>query len=830
MMNLSKAAQRLWAKKSSSGEPYWLPLITHLEDTAALAEYVWNRWASSGTRRVIAQGCSCGEAEALKLFTFILASHDVGKGLPVFQSKPAYFGAIDTDERIYEELICAGLPMKPYKEFAHPRQSLHALASQVILENAGCNRNVAAIAGAHHGRPPSSFEINNGDEYAQESNYCVNNAGKKAWDTVRAEIIEYALELSGYKGFDEIPAPNIVAQMLLSGLSIMVDWIASNERFYPYIGLDEDIILGAGKARAEAAKPSLGFLKTVWQPDGLCDVTELFNKRFGFKPRPMQKDAVETARGIVDPGIFVLEAPMGIGKTEVALMASETFASVLGCSGVFFALPTQATSDGIFPRLLSYLRSLDGGAHSIELVHGKAQFNDDFRLLEHTDGGNGIAQDDEAGAVVFSWFNGRKKALLADFVVGTIDQLLLLALKQKHVMLRHIALSNKVVVIDECHAFDVYMNVYLKRALNWLGRYKVPVIMLSATLPNAKRNELIGAYLGKEQQKLECEMTPGSATDAYPVITYSDGDKIYSKAVKSSQKQVSVALKRIADEDIIGILDELLSNGGCAGIIVNTVARAQALMKVLSEHFGGDVMFLIHSRFVSSDRLSKERCLRGELGKPGNGVRRPYKRIVIGTQVIEQSLDLDFDVMITDLCPVDLLLQRIGRLHRHNRTRPKRLCEPCCYVLGALSDSFERGSVAVYGEYTLMRTRALLPEKITLPDNVSQLVQTVYDGERDTLPLVPNGYDSAEEEWKMQKAINEKKAKTFRIAMPSMDAQNTLEGFLDVPTDGIYGASDAAGEAAVRDAADSIEVVAVMRNADNKLCCLSGEHVLPESI
>ena len=161
---------------------------------------------------------------------------------------------------------------------------------------------------------------------------------------------------------------------------------------------------------------------------------------------------------------------MGAGKTEAALVCAEILAAKTKRTGVFFALPTQATSDGIFPRLLDWIKNLDtDSVHAIELAHGKAQFNEDYQALRLFGGDANVGEDEDDGVIVHQWFGGPKKTLLADFVAGTIDQLLLAALKQKHVMLRHLGLAGKVVVIDECHAYDAYMGQYLYRALNWLG-------------------------------------------------------------------------------------------------------------------------------------------------------------------------------------------------------------------------------------------------------------------------------------------------------------------------------------------------------------------------
>ena len=242
--------------------------------------------------------------------------------------------------------------------------------------------------------------------------------------------------------------------------------------------------------------------------------------RFGFAPNAVQRAVLEAVDTAAEPGILILEAQMGVGKTEAALAAAEIMANRFGLGGVFFGLPTQATANGIFPRLLGWAdtQSEETLPQAIKLAHGMAELNESYLRLQ----GRGVQLEEDAQeehqVQVHQWFRGNKQALLANFVIGTVDQLLLAALAQKHVMLRHLGLAGKVVIIDECHAYDTYMNCYLDRALEWLGWYKVPVILLSATLPARRRTELVEAY----QQKKGC---PGRAVENQLRLSAADMDE-----------------------------------------------------------------------------------------------------------------------------------------------------------------------------------------------------------------------------------------------------------------------------------------------------------------
>jgi CRISPR-associated endonuclease/helicase Cas3 len=821
LRKLSRKAQSLWAKKSRDGKLLWLPLVSHLADSAAVSQKLWNHWLSDGVKKAIADGIT-GNGSTERLLTFLAAAHDIGKATPVFQVRKSV--RKDLDERIEERIHAAGLPMEPLSVFSHADKTPHALATQILLEQAGCSKNIAVILGAHHGKPPDNYTLVHCGIGAYEENYYLGKKGKDEWATVQRELIDFALELAGFSAIEDVPNPNQVSQVLLSGLLIMADWIASNEEYFSYIR-PEDAPETDAQSRANSAWMQLNLL-SPWDVGNAWMRPGLYQERFDFikQPNAMQSAVVQSAASIHAPGILVLEAPMGEGKTEAALVAAEIFAYKAKRKGVFFALPTQATSDGIFPRMLKWVNRLNSDkSHSMRLMHGKAEFNEEYQNLAH---GVNIGEDESGGVFVHEWFEGRKRSMLDDFVVGTIDQLLLAALKQKHVMLRHLGLDNKVVIIDECHAYDAYMGWYLRRVLSWLGAYHVPVIVLSATLPAQKRQTIIEAYLSTNFTPEPISDPLGRGSQAavqtpewipsrdYPLITFTDGGNIKQTPVLAGRVPRDVHLGFLSENDLMDRIEDLLSDGGCAGVVVNTVRRAQELGMALCKHFGEGTVQLLHSRFLAPDRAEKERILLKELGKPDGDTQRPERRIMIGTQVLEQSLDIDFDVLATDICPMDLLLQRIGRLHRHERTRPEKLRTAQCLVMGINGEGFERDSEKIYGKYLLMRTKARLPQRITLPMDIPDLVQDVYD---DELALLPDSteYRKAKQEQEMRIADKKARAANFCICPPQSDPKADLVGWLDTDV------SDKCGEAAVRDTDESIEVLLVMKKRDGRL------HFLP---
>jgi CRISPR-associated endonuclease/helicase Cas3 len=813
----------LWAKKSKEANNQdFLPLISHLSDTAEATARLYDIWIPENLKHFISR----------KLLIFLSAAHDVGKATPVFQIKPSRSGNKELDETLLSALTRAGFPVE--SKYIDAQKTRHELASHMVLRRFGINESLCIVLSGHHGKPPNSGQLKDLKGKAYDNHLGFNN---EQWMNAQNFLFNYALECAGFS-LDEARVLRLTRaeQVIFSGLIIFSDWIASDETLFPLVDVDSNTPIDSA-LRAEYAFEKLN-LPFLWKAD--ADEFNIFSQRFEIdydNVRPVQAAAARIAG--MSPGIMIIEAPMGEGKTEAALAAAEIIAAKRGLRGVYFALPTQATSNAMFERVIRWIKTFGENMeeYSVMLSHGKAELNKTFRNFRlssgvETDGG------EENNAFVHEWFVGRKKGILADFAVGTIDHVLMMGLKQKHLALRHLGLAGKVVVLDEVHASDLFMESYLHKALAWLGAYGVPVVALSATLPAERRNELINAYTGKVNEPVK--------SSAYPLITYVCGEQTEYEEIQRSDEKRSreVRLNRINDEELADKISEALSGGGCAGVIVNTVKRAQEKYRELAARFGEECVYLLHARLLACDRAKLEEKLAGMLGPPkkeeGKGefglpgkednegkfgltgraenkgkfsladtpekTGRPEKLIVIGTQVMEQSLDYDFDVLFSDLCPVDLLLQRIGRLHRHTRERPQNLENAVCNVLCANEEKLEPGAEAVYGSYILLRTRALLREieSVCLPGDIPKLVASVYSEE--------SGDEFAEqrEAYTAKNEIRKAAAGSFQIGKPATE-KSTLIGWLDTS---LSDDSEKRGEAAVRDGADSIEVIVIQRLKD----------------
>ncbi|NLD16752.1 MAG: CRISPR-associated helicase Cas3' [Tissierellia bacterium] len=803
-----------WAKKSEKqGRMEWLPLIDHLEDTCNVMEFLWEHWLSPSQQMLIAENLEGKIEEGKALAGFLGAIHDISKATPAFQMMKGYMNSEDLDIILIERLQLDGFGTKEISPPLDPQMSHHSLGGYILLNHFGIKDDIASIVGAHHGVLNVGYrEINQLSAYP--TNYYLaqnkNSPIYQKWDKEQRKILKWALEKCGYNSVKDLPSINQPAQVILAGLLIMADWVASNEEYFPLLD-----IFNIERLEDRTGRVENGLIKWYknqpWNPRQQFDIDQLYLKRFNLKegPRNVQRIFAELIDKIDSPGIFILEAPMGSGKTEAALIGAEQLAAKLGKSGLFFGLPTRATSDGMFPRIKNWLNTItkEEGNLSLRLNHGKSALNPIFNSIA-----SNIEVDQVEGTVTTNaWFSGRKTSSLDDFVVGTVDHFLLTALRQKHLAMRHLGFSKKVVIIDEVHSYDAYMNQYLYRALEWMGAYNVPVIILSATLPEVTRIDMTKSYLkGKNFSIKEIDFPhEGLATTEYPLVTYTDGNKIRQEMDFEKEQDTVVKLKALKEENLTQVISEALENGAIIGLIVNTVKRAQTKGEYFESLFGYDKVEILHSNFIDTERVEKEQQLLKEIGK---GAKRPNGKLIIGTQVIEQSLDIDFDLLISELAPMDLLIQRVGRLHRHNLDhRPKGLELPVFYVLGLEEENFEPGSEAVYGGYLLARTKYFLDNEIKIPGDISPLVQKVYDENL----IIDLGEKYEEDKKKHEKLIEKKKhkAKVYRLDKPKYKSDIWGNDISLINWTEYTAKTDTEEEAyaQVRDINETIEVIAMKK-------------------
>lgn len=894
-----------WAKTGDKDSPTrGLSLVQHMLDAGSVAARLWDTWLAPGLQKRFSEHLHLSMEDTRSLVCWLAATHDMGKATPEFSGQ--LDARRDENLAVYRQRI-------EQQDFEFPEDLVtpvsglrcpHSKYSQSILIHLLTNNiegiprevaeTLASISGAHHGTP-AEYLANSADL----SNVILERLSPK-WHAAWQELYTITLKRFGASSALHQLAQHgqtipVSVQFCITGFVIMSDWIASNPDFFPmgtFGSADQE-------QRARIGWQVLG-LEQRWiaaldtNPD--TPAPDLYASRFGWSNpilRPMQEVVVEAARSMQSGGMMCIEAPMGQGKTEAGLIAAEFLAQATGRTGVAFATPTQATSNALFDRVTEWVEyqtnnvaQEHGGPiepHTMFLGHSKNRFNKSYEALSKADifdesstpGRENNRKTLRPGTSLarHSWLSGTKKGLLSSFVVCTIDQVLMTALQARHVMLRHLGLASKVIIIDEVHAYDAYMNQYLSSALYWLGQMNAPVILMSATLPSATRDDLMKSYtkglkIGAEPNKVATPAPPSQndlmakmkarlagihaapkpeASEEpildldYPVVhtlTAEDNGTPKKWKVEQPVEQTKIELKLIADspESVLNVLEPLANDHGCAAVICNTVGRAQEMHAFLSEQFGEEHVVLTHSRFTATHRAEQEELLVSKLGKKahyseadGEDSSRPHRLIVVGTQVIEQSLDLDFDVMITDFAPVDLVLQRMGRLHRHDsrssseRTPAYRM--PVCYVRGVETfgshneaPDFPRGSKAVYEPMILLSSYAqLLPhfdgEPIRIPADISPLVQKTY--QENTSTEIPSAwaevYESAKKECDKGKELAKVRAKGYLLCAPQrtqytmVDCMNRL-----LKPDDLRFSDEQIGEAKVRDTDASLEVIAII--------------------
>ena len=457
-----------------------------------------------------------------------------------------------------------------------------------------------------------------------------------------------------------------------------------------------------------------------------------------YSPWPVHQAATSLASNLSSPSLILIEAPMGEGKTEAALLLANAAANRLGQQGFYIGLPTKATANQMLGRVRRFLEHARPDAHStLVLAHGEASLVENFRSLaavydKEEEGGDRVGR-----VTAEAWFLSKKRTLLAEHAVGTVDQALLGVLRTKHGFVRLYGLAAKTIVLDEVHAYDTFTSTILDRLIEWLAALGTTVVLLSATLPRSRRAALLAAY----SKGLGGTVQPPREEARYPRISTVTRNDCSTISVPPRGESLTIELERV-DTDVDRLartVVDALQAGGCIGWICNTVARAQAAYAAVARIASETPRLLIHARMLPEDRVEREQHLERLLGPEHGGTPRPERYIVIGTQVLEQSLDIDFDLLVSDLAPVDLLLQRAGRLHRQRgrRNRSAAQWKPrlwIAYPEGAFNEVPLQEVARVYAEVIVRDTLRALEGRtqITLPDDIETLVDGVY---RDSLPV-----------------------------------------------------------------------------------------------
>ncbi|MBU1276442.1 MAG: CRISPR-associated helicase Cas3' [Proteobacteria bacterium] len=669
------------------------------------------------------------------LVTLFLALHDIGKfadsfqkGLPELyrrllgrsRSKPQQIRHSDLGYLLWQEHLI--------QQIQHGLPQGEGVGVPDFWDVEELLTPLARAAMGHHGQPPT--EANGLSVSLNDSFFPEDIEAAKAWLATLLNIAPLTWLPATLNG--EVESDVATASWLLAGLVVLCDWLGSNTEFFPARDQPMDPMEYLANVAIPQARKALAATHAIPPPANVYEgAISLFPKLQSLTPLQQEADTWVPSD---KPQLFIIEDATGAGKTEAALtLAHKLMASGAG-EGLFFALPTMATSNAMYGRLAEVYRRLFAPESdpSLVLAHSSSRLHSGF--LESWRGAamDAASPDGEGAAYCSAWLaDNRKKALLAPVGVGTIDQALMGVLPSRHQSLRLLGLGRNVLVVDEVHAYDPYMHQLLCNLLKFHAAFGGSAVLLSASLPQKMRQELLNAFRQGSNHG-PCEVNQAR----YPLLTVASETDVREVPVASweqSRREVRVEFVHREEEVRVRLL-EAARKGQCACWIRNTVSEAMEAWEELSHDLPDDELLLFHARFPLCDRLAREAEVVSLFGKQSTVADRTGK-VLVATQVVEQSLDLDFDVLVSDLAPVDLLIQRAGRLHRHprgDRGRPALAVHSPPFAADPAADWFSAQfpkAAYVYPDHgRLWLTAMLLREAgaIRVPGGVRDLIEGVY--------------------------------------------------------------------------------------------------------
>jgi CRISPR-associated endonuclease/helicase Cas3 len=719
-----------WGKaqlRAESGSLYsYHPLPCHAFDVAAVGK-VWLE-TDKGLTRWLGGQMGILPEKVVALLTPLLALHDLGKFAAAFQAKAEPFPI---------NILKSGDRKKLPDRFQHDNGGLSfvekyfdGLFPSADTSSAGKALQIllAAVIG-HHGVPPRPIE----NQVLRDYFWPEGIAAAQGFCQLVTELFGWPTEIPSKKAAKQ-------ASTIIAGFCIACDWLGSNQRYFPYVSpeTDLDCYWREAQSQAKTALSQAGLIGA--KPRGSVRLTDIL-KRSDVSESPLQSWATEVALP-EGPLMILMEDETGSGKTEAALLLASRLMAEGRASGIYTALPTMATANALYDRLSDCYQALfmPDEAPSLALVHGRSHLRDAFRTLELAEGDVNENYDDEPSASTncSAWLrDDRRKAFLADIGAGTIDQALLAILPVRFQALRFFGLSRRVLILDEIHGYDSFVSMEVERLITWQVAQGGSCILLSATLPLAIRRRLMTAYsLGLGTNIISPE------DRSYPAATLVSKGCAETQPIKGrAERARQVPVQFLSSPDIaIDAIAEAAAQGCAVAYIRNTVDDALEAHAALVAC--GIDAFLFHARFALADRFARENDVVRCFGKDSKAAGR-YGQVLVSTQVIEQSLDLDFDLMVTDLAPVDLIIQRAGRLWRH--ARPERTGEPRLLIVSPepvtsadkdwYGRMFPRAQWVYRDHGGLWLTADVLTRAgmVETPGGVRELVEAVY-GEEAQIP------------------------------------------------------------------------------------------------
>ncbi|MGV9680366.1 CRISPR-associated helicase Cas3' [Nocardia sp. NPDC003482] len=857
-----------WAKTDRNGisrargGPAWNPLPVHMFDVAAVVLELWDRYLPAPVRVRLAQAFGGGdELRARSIVAFLVALHDLGKASDCFlhqfgTTRGKTNGLAEERKKWEAQARSSGLPLADRPDRARKARHEHITAAHLArlldCECAECDgsgeeykdlHTVAFLLAGHHGHIPRKRAVNLAYAAAPAARWTSTYA-----DLLACVAARVGVDLQEIKRAVRFTEP--AALTLFAGLVVLADWVASSESHFTYRVATDSVENWWAASQSEAAAAVTALRLVRWQPR---DVTwpELWPNT---EPRGFQRAVMDLLpdRG---PALTVIESDTGSGKTRAALWCALHLARTCGYTGLYMAMPTRAATNQIALELRQFIAAgLDKATTAnLAVVHGTAaatpivhelleaarlsgpDFEDLASAIEPTM--NGQAEPTQESRVVLDpWYLRRCLGLVSPFGVGTVDQIVLAAQPSSHWFLRMLGLACKTVIIDEAHAYELYQQQLLQTAVAWLANAGASIVVLSATLPDSVRSALTAGWC--EGHKTDVD----DPAEIGPIMMVDAAGRVRRGGPAEPPSRLHTVVSLENDPGTTRLATMLLDRveaGGIVGVIrtrVQPTVDLHAAVIAQASHRGwaADEIILLHGRMMPRDRLPLEQRLVEEIG-PGDdrrhrNPRRPDRLIVIATQVIEQSLDIDFDWIVSDLAPIDLLIQRRGRLHRHTINDAERRASfrrpelTVLYrthkglpVVEPFDNSTQRpgtGDAYVYAPYTLAATWKTLTARlerrecetchihgtdtihIVSPDDSAALIESVYGPKQTGRGPLGQLLDRTWAAW--QAELAEERAQASNHEVKPFGHDGTATHIEELASDSAHGDGEGTGATGIR--------------------------------
>lgn len=692
--------QESWETVLGKSIPIEYPLFKHLIDTSIFAELILEKIVSQQQINIMINDLDINKDMLVEIIKFAAGMHDIGKCNPEWQVNTL---KIHPEHESLKDLIIPETINKDLNKWRHDINSGVFFANNSRIKNTGFKKLLTEISASHHG------DFNVSKEVLKHSKYSIDLKWVETQQKIEEKIIE-VLELENIIDYElKINNDNdsVRSKILITGIVVLADWLASRGDFIVQTENQNSYKEYRNNTRKIANKHMnlLGLNKPLWKKEITWE--SMFPQI--STPNDFQKSFIEQQETFKTNGLTLISAPMGIGKTETALYLASINGSHTNNSGFWLTLPTQATANAIFERSTEVIEKIySNKENSVALLHSNSKLNEAMEKITKKNK-RVFAEDvinykenmddfDESSAVELenSFYNAsnlfiseflveQKTGGMSSAVISTVDQAINSVTPLKHNMLRWLSITGKTIILDEVHDFDSYTFNLIEKFLEWAGYFNLNIILMSASLSEKSQKKLVKAYAGN--RNTENVIPNGGINSPSWVHIKNYNNESINKNVSNyikPQEYNEYTINMMETDSPTDEIEKIIKNNKNANTLVvsHTVNQAISFYRKIKENYDGEVI-LLHSRMTENEKQKILKNILSYSGKPGvSKERKPH--ILISTQLVQQSMDIDYDLIISIMSPLPELLQRIGRVYRHDqgdRRAQEYINNPQVYLL-----------------------------------------------------------------------------------------------------------------------------------------------------